>query len=414
MKKLVAMLLVAAMALSLGAAALAEGKTIVYWSMWDAAEPQAIVLKEAIDAYMAKTGNVVDVQFKGRTGIREGLEPALTAGTVIDLFDEDIDRVNVQWGQYLMDLEALVKETGYEESAIAGLMAACREVAGGTLKSIPYQPNVFNFFYNKAIFDKAGVEAVPATWDEFLAVCEKVKAAGFIPVASDDAYILTLLGYHMARYIGADGVAQVVKEGKWSEEPAVLKTAQAFEDMAKKGYFSHTIANAVWPTAQNTELALGTVAMYLNGSWLPNEVKNITAADPTFVWGCFSYPAVEGGKVGVEGANFGAQVFAINAKSEVAKEAFELIETFTKGEFDLKLSQESVGIPADTRNTEWPEMLANVRPVMESLSVRFPWAAGIEANADMSPIIKQEFQKLCAGQMTAEEFVKSLTEKSAK
>lgn len=406
MKRLLSALLAFAMLLSLAFVVQAESKTIVYWSMWESTEPQGIVLQKAIDAYQAKTGNKVDAQFKGRTGIREGLQPALDAGTVIDLFDEDIDRVNGTWGSYLMDLEDLAKAADYEKSAIAGLISACREVGKGKLMSIPYQPNVFNFFYNKDLFAAAKIDKLPTTWDEFLATCQMVKDSGKIPVTCDDAYILCMLGYHLARYIGADGVAKVVTEGLWAEEPAVLKTAQAYEDMAKKGFFSPTIGSATWPSNQNGEMALGDAAMYLNGSWLPNEVKAMTG--PDFKWGCFSYPALEGGKVGQEGANFGAQVFAINKKSQVAKEAFDLIVTFTKGEFDQLLSQESVGIPADTNNTEWPAMLADVKEVMSNLSVRFPWAAGIEANVNMTPIIKQKLQQLCGGTITAQQFVDEL------
>lgn len=75
-------------------AAEATGDTLVYWSMWDAAEPQAQAISQSIEKFTAETGIAVDVQFKGRTGIREGLQPALDAGTNIDSFDEDIDRVN--------------------------------------------------------------------------------------------------------------------------------------------------------------------------------------------------------------------------------------------------------------------------------------------------------------------------------
>ncbi|MEG0864306.1 MAG: ABC transporter substrate-binding protein [Clostridia bacterium] len=399
-------LLVLTMLLTVASFATAEGKTIVYWSMWESTEPQGIVIQKAVDAYMAATGNTVDMQFKGRTGIREGLEPALEAGTVIDMFDEDIDRVNKTWGKYLMDLEELVKANDYEATAIAGLISACREVGGGTLKSIPYQPNVYNVFYNKEIFDKAGVTAEPKTWAEFLDVCEKIKAAGFIPLTSDDAYIQTNIGYHLARLLGEAGVHKVVTEGLWAEEPAVLKAAQDYQDLFTKGYLSPTMGSSVWPNNQNGELALGDAAMYLNGSWLPNEVKAMTG--PDFVWGCFAYPAIEGGVTGTEAANFGAQTLAINAKSEVAPEAFEIIKYITKGEFDAMLSAESVGIPADTSNTEWPTMLAGVKPVMDALTTRFSWAAGIEDNADVTPIIKENFQKLVSGAIDAQGFVDAM------
>ncbi|MEG0125060.1 MAG: ABC transporter substrate-binding protein [Clostridia bacterium] len=399
-------LLVLTMLLTVASFATAEGKTIVYWSMWESTEPQGIVIQKAVDAYMAATGNTVDMQFKGRTGIREGLEPALEAGTVIDMFDEDIDRVNKTWGKYIMDLEELVKANDYEATAIAGLISACREVGGGTLKSIPYQPNVYNVFYNKEIFDKAGVTAEPKTWAEFLDVCEKIKVAGFIPLTSDDAYIQTNIGYHLARLLGEAGVHKVVTEGLWAEEPAVLKAAQDYQDLFTKGYLSPTMGSSVWPNNQNGELALGDAAMYLNGSWLPNEVKAMTG--PDFVWGCFAYPAIDGGVTGTEAANFGAQTLAINAKSEVAPEAFEIIKYITKGEFDAMLSAESVGIPADTNNTEWPVMLAGVKPVMDALTTRFSWAAGIEDNADVTPIIKENFQKLVSGAIDAQGFVDAM------
>ncbi|WP_333646404.1 ABC transporter substrate-binding protein [Lacrimispora sp.] len=387
-------------------AAAGGGEGLVYWSMWESTEPQGQAIQMAIEKFTADTGVKVDVQFKGRTGIREGLQPALDAGTNIDLFDEDIDRVNTTWGQYLMDLEEMAKASGYEANANAGLMSACREVGGGTLKSIPYQPNVFAFFYNQTIFDEAGITEVPKTWEELDAACQKIKDAGYTPITCDDAYIVSMFGYHMSRLIGEPETEVVVKEGKW-DDPAVLKTAQAYESFAQKGYFSETIASNVWPSGQNQELAMGTAAMYLNGSWLPNEVKDMAGED--FKWGCFSYPAVEGGKDGTNAANYGAQVLAINKNSKNGKNAFKLIEYITQGEFDKKMSELSMGIPADSRNAEWPAQLASVKPVMDSLSVRYPWAAGAEANADLTPIIKENFMKLCGGSMTAAEFVDALT-----
>ena len=383
----------------------ASSDGLVYWSMWEATEPQGQVLKEAVEAFTAETGIPVDVQFKGRTGIREGLQPALDAGTNIDLFDEDIDRVNKTWGDYLLDLEELAKANDYEKTANAGLINACREVGGGTLKSIPYQPNVFAMFYNQEIFDKAGVTEVPKTWEELDAACAKIKEAGFTPITSDDAYILSNFGYHLSRINGYEKASEIVKEGKW-DDPSVLEVAKAYEDFAKKGYFSEQIASNVWPAGQNQELALGTAAIYLNGSWLPNEVKDITGED--FNWGCFSYPAVKDGIDGVEASNSGAQVFAINKKSTKAEDAFKLIQFFTKGKYDEKLSQESLGIPADSDNKDWPKQLVNVRPVMEELKTRYPWAASAEDNVDMTPILKENFMKLCGGSITAEEFVANL------
>lgn len=387
----------------------AADDTIVYWSMWESTEPQGQAIQEAVDAYMAETGVKVDLQFKGRTGNREALQPALDGGTQIDMFDEDIDRVNGMYADYLMDLEELAKGNDYEATANAALMAACREAGGGTLKTIPYQPNIFAFFYNKALFEQAGIEKEPTTWAEFLDVCQKLKDAGITPMTMDDAYATCVIGYHLARLVGEERVVEIVNNGEW-DDPAVLQMAKDIEDLATKGYFSEMVGSNVWPAGQNSELAVGTAAMYLNGSWLPNEVKAMTG--PDFQWGCFAYPAVENGVNGPETNNFGAQVFGINKDSKMSKEAFDLITYITKGEYDKKLADLSVGIPADTTNAEWPEMVACAKPAMDASTARFTWACGVETNVDMTPVIKENFIKLMAGSMTADDFVAAMQEAS--
>ena len=400
---------------SAGNAGTAEesAETLVYWSMWEATEPQGQAIQAAVDAYTAETGVKVDLQFKGRTGIREGLQPALDAGTKIDMFDEDIDRVNSAWGKYLMDLESFVAASGYEETANAGLMAACREAAGGTLKSIPYQPNVFGFFYNVDLFEQAGITAVPTTWAELLDCCAKLKAAGITPMTMDDAYATCVIGYHLGRLVGEAGVRKIVTEGLW-DDPAVLKMAQDIETLASNGYYSEYVGSNVWPMGQNVELAGGQVAMYLNGSWLPNEVKD--TAGENFRWGCFAYPALDACETNIEGAaatgtesnNFGAQVYAINKDSTMGEEAFALITKITKGEHDAKLAEMSIGIPADSTNTEWPALVSCTKPVMDGSTNRFTWAVGVETNADMTPVIKENFIKLMAGTLDAEGFVEAM------
>ena len=387
------------------APAAASDATVVYWSMWESTEPQGKAIAEAVAAFTAETGIKVDLQFKGRTGIREGLTPALDAGTVIDLFDEDIDRVNTAFADYTMDLEALAAKYDYEATANSGLIAACRDVADGTLKSIPYQPNVFAFFYNKDIFAEAGVAAVPTTWAELLDACAKIKAAGYTPITCDDAYITCMVGYHLARLVGEKNVVDIVTNNKW-DDPAVVQFAKDYAELASLGYLSANIAGNVWPAGQNTELALGEAAMYLNGSWLPNEVKDITG--PDFQWGCFSYPALEGGATGTEAANYGAQVFAVNKDSKVSDEAFKLICFLTQGKYDQLMSDESIGIPADTTNTKWPAMLTDVQPVMSSLTTRYSWAAGVESNSDITAVIKANVLNLCGGNITADEFVANM------
>ncbi|MDO5135402.1 MAG: ABC transporter substrate-binding protein [Eubacteriales bacterium] len=411
-KKLLCAALCAAMTGTMAAPAAvqaADGK-LVYWSMWDEAEPQGQVIKEAVAKFTEETGVEVDVEFKGRTGQREGLQPALDAGQQIDVFDEDVDRVNTSWGKYLLDLEEYVKDGYEEEHATPVLFQIARDVAGGTLKSIPYQPSLFCFMYNKDLFDQAGIEEVPADWDSFLEACQKLTDAGITPLTCDDAYIDCMIAYHLGRLGGEAKVKEIVENGQW-DDPIVLQMAEDYEELASKGYFSPNLSTNVWPAGQNTEFATGTVAMYLNGTWLPNEVKAV--AGDSFRWGSFAYPAVEGGVDGTEANNIANQVFAINKDSSMPAEAFQLIEYLTTGEVDQNFVDQALCIPADQANGEaWPEALTEAKAVLDNTTTRYGWAVSIESNNDITPVIKENFTKLCSGSLDAQGFVDAMVEAS--
>ena len=395
------------------------GDKLVYWAMWSEDEPQAKVIKDAIAKYTKDTGVKVDVQFKGRNGQREGLQPALDAKQNIDLFDEDVNRVNGTWGKYLMDLEDMAKD--YEaEHGNETLFKIARNAYGqthdgdDTLHTIPYQPSIFGFFYNKTLFDKAGIEAVPTTWEELDAACAKLKEAGITPITADDAYMTSFIGMHLARYIGQDGVKSLVT-GEASndvtvtwDDPKVLAAAESFADFAEKGYFSKNIATNKYPAGQNQEFAPGEAAIVICGSWLPNEAKESVADD--LEWGYFNYPSVPDGTDDSTANNIANQVFAINKDSKMADEAFELITYITTGEFDKKMTEEALCIPTDKANSDaWPTELAGVKEGFDATTTYYDWAAGVESNNDLTPVLQQNTLDLAAGKIDAAGFIKAMT-----
>lgn len=395
------------------------GDKLVYWAMWSEDEPQAKVIKDAIAKYTKDTGVKVDVQFKGRNGQREGLQPALDAKQNIDLFDEDVNRVNGTWGKYLMDLEDMAKD--YEaEHGNETLFKIARNAYGqthdgdDTLHTIPYQPSIFGFFYNKTLFDKAGVEGVPTTWEEMDAACAKLKEAGITPITADDAYMTSFIGMHLARYIGQDGVKSLVTGEasndvtvRW-DDPKVLAAAESFADFADKGYFSKNIATNKYPAGQNQEFAPGEAAIVICGSWLPNEAKESVADD--LEWGYFNYPSVPDGTDDSTANNIANQVFAINKDSKMADEAFELITYITTGEFDKKMTEEALCIPTDKANSDaWPTELAGVKEGFDATTTYYDWAAGVESNNDLTPVLQQNTLDLAAGKIDAAGFIKAMT-----
>lgn len=119
---------------SASAGSAAGGTDLIYWSMWNSTEPQAVVIQEAIDAYQKKTGNTVTVEWKGRD-INTLIQAALDAGEKIDLFDEDYQRIGTQYAASCMDLESMAKAADYDSFAVAALPTAVRRLP--TSRTLP-------------------------------------------------------------------------------------------------------------------------------------------------------------------------------------------------------------------------------------------------------------------------------------
>lgn len=387
-----------------------DSKKVVYWSMWNEAEPQGQVLVQAAEAYEEETGVEVEIVFNGRE-IRKTLQPALDAGEVIDLFDEDITRVNGIWDNYLLSLEDFVdmeypttNGKTFENSVSKALIDLARQEGDGVLKVIPYQPYAFVVMYNKDLFNKAGIADTPKTWSEFETVCEKLKANGITPITLDDAYMSVFFGYNIARLAGEERCLEMAANEDFND-PSVLKFGQIWQDFSEKGYMSRKAASYIFPAAQIEEIAKGKTAMYLNGTWLPNEIK---ASAPNLNWGSFAWPEMDpNSPTGIETNNYGAQSFGINKNSKVSKEAFEFIVYMTTGEWDSVLAQSTLGVPMGN-DSSWPDQTAEAKTIIDNTTNWMTWACGMEASGNLTSKIKENFKQLIAGTIDAEGFYKGM------
>lgn len=375
-----------------------EGATLVYWPMWAETEPQGVVLSQAIEDFTDATGVEVEINWAGGRDTRKTLQPALDAGETIDIFDEDIERVNVTWGSYLLDIQSMYDASSLNNAQNATLINLAQELGGGTLKTVPYQPSTFLMMYNKDAFDTAGVTAVPTTWDEFLAACESLKEAGIIPLTVDDAYMAAFFGYIVDRVADFE-TAKAIAAGDFSNE-AVLQAAQALQVLVDNGYIDTRAAANVWPAGQGN-VADGSVAMYLNGTWLPNEIKNQTPEG--FRWGTFALPAIAEGGDGAESNQFGAQCFGINKDTQYPNAAFALITWLTSGEWDQTLANETLGVPM-ANDAEWPEALAEAKTCLDNTTQRLSWAVDMENDANVNASIKENLAKMISGELDAQGF----------
>ena len=151
----------------------------------------------------------------------------------------------------------------------------------------------------------------------------------------------------------------------------------------------------------------GEAVMVLQGSWVPNEVTEATESDDS--WGFFPWPAVKAGTDGTEGVMVGAQGFGVTKDSQMKQEAFDFAYSICTGETDMKMTDAVNSIPADTDNTQWPEVLADAVPYMKEMSKPYMWAAGLEADPDYKEQIQSELLKLTRLEETSDEFIENLS-----
>lgn len=189
-----------------------SGKEMTYWSMWNSTEPQAKVIQEAADAYEEETGIHINIEWKGRD-MKTLIGTALEAGEDIDLFDDDYMRTIRNTQEYLTDLSTLEGEEEFESHVMPVILDKAKSWGDGKLYAVPYQVYTTGVWYDKAMFEEAGVTDVPTTWDEFLDVCQKVKDAGYNPITCNSDSATLIYGFQLARYIGQDAVLECFNNG---------------------------------------------------------------------------------------------------------------------------------------------------------------------------------------------------------
>ena len=383
---------------------------IEYWSSWSETEAQADALREAADEFMkANPGVKINFTFNGRDN-RNLVGSAVSAGTKVTMMDANADNIKSMWSEMTMDLTPYFEEsyesTGgekYVDRIMPSMSGLSAKLFDGKYSYFPYAPQGFMIFCNKNIFDDCGITKYPETWTEFMDACEKIKAKGYTPVTTDSNYATSWVGYYMSRLMGNDEVAKLSNDPSAWSNPKVLEAAKAIEDMAKKGYFDPVIETNTYPNAQQSMVINEKIAMYINGTWLPNEVKDSTPDD--FKWGSFAFPTVEGGVDDKTSGCYSSYGIAINkdATEEEAKAA-AAFGVYVTTAFDQKFSDMANAIPVGVDGV-WPDSLKDAQQVISKYTNRYPSQTALILNSNSKQIIADACLKLMGGSITAEEFV---------
>ena len=363
-----------------------EGVELTMWSMWTAGEAQAQVIQAAAEAFEADTGAHVTIEWKGRD-VNTLLSAALESGEKLDIFEDDYNRIGNAYAPYTYDLTEMAEAAGYADFSYACFNN--QSVAwAGYLNSIVEQPQIGGIFYNKDVFEACGITETPATWAEFLTVCETLEANGYEALALDGAYANFNYYYHLVRHLGEDGIKALGENGGWAENEAAVAAAQEIIDFVNAGYLADGAPDA-YPASQ-TKVGLGTAAMVVCANYVTSEVD--AAVGEAVNWGFFNYPEVEGN---VDASAYaGANSLAISSYTENAQAAFDFIMYIVTGTYGQMLADNCGQIPADTRLTE--SVLVGSVEALQNTTAPMSWCGSLNT-LDSWATIKSSMIELFEG-----------------
>lgn len=166
----------------------------------------------------------------------------------------------------------------------------------GEVNGLGYVNNANGVIYNRAIFQEQGLE-VPTTWDEFIAVCDALEAAGIQPFYGTlaDSWTAMPSWNALGAYPTQDGFFDELRAEGENVGPdsrvsfekdfadAMAQQAQLFSYM-QDGYRGRTYDDG------NAAFANGETAMLLQGIWALSPIKGI---NPDIDAAIFPYPAAE-------------------------------------------------------------------------------------------------------------------------
>lgn len=200
-------------------------------------------------------------------------ETLAAANKLPELFDTDATPFAAKLAsvQRMIDVEDLLTELGMIDDFRPAALDYQR-FDDGALHMIPLEFGVEVFWYNKELFEKAGVE-VPTTLDELIPVCEALAASGVTPIAvgGQDAWPLErYVAYQPFRIAGPDYITQLKQgDAAFSDEPGAAAAAW-LADLGSVGAFQRGFSSVGYADAQAL-FTSGKAAIYGMGTWeLPN------------------------------------------------------------------------------------------------------------------------------------------------
>ncbi|MEA9984310.1 ABC transporter substrate-binding protein [Subtercola sp. RTI3] len=196
-------------------------------------------------------------------------ETLAAANQLPELFDTDATPFAQKLAKQgkMMDATALLKDLGvYDDYRPAALNY--QRFDDGSLYMVPFEFQLEFFWYNKALFQQAGVQ-IPTSLDDIPAMCTKLRAAGITPIALDgqDQWPLErYMSYYPFRTAGPDYIQSLKKGDAKLSDSTGTAAVNWLSTLGTAGCFQDGFSSTGYSDAQ-ASFTSGKAAVYNIGTW---------------------------------------------------------------------------------------------------------------------------------------------------
>ena len=187
----------------------------------------------------------------------------------------------------LEDVSDIWSENGLADAMSSSLSAM---TVDGNQYGVPFSYYQWGVYYRTDIFEANGV-TVPQTFDELVAACETIRAAGIAPVTIGTKFLWTAAGwfdYLNLRTNGLDFHLALAAGDVAYTDDRVKRTFDHWERLIDAGCFIDDHAAYSWQEAQPF-LYQGEASMYLIGNFITPQFP----ADVEDKMGFFQFPVID-------------------------------------------------------------------------------------------------------------------------
>lgn len=233
----------------------------------------------------------------------------------------------------------------------------------GSYWCIPWDYSSKEMVYNKTIFKEVGVD-IPTSYAELLEICQKIKDAGYTPIAIGNQYPWVVC--HYLTTLNGKMVPKDVIEKNYSLEdptfsdPGYAQAMDLVKELYDLGYINQDANSATWEMSQSMVQENQAAMIY-------EEVQNFVTYENSMGdnWGYFDFPEVEGQNGEAGYITGGPDEFMINSSSEHPDECIAFLKYLTSDAVQSQMVYDLGFLPVTNVEIDDTKCLPEIVEVIE-------------------------------------------------